>query len=238
MARTRVVTLSDGLDCEVRRLGIFELDGKGPELLGPFRYTFTLANGQEVEEEYNLYARTKPPKHPGVPEDEIVERSPEWWQLLEWQTYRAAVAHEQERLDAAAEFVEQVSTYIVEHALSPKDRDRVVTEEDWLTVTRAALVPEIKYENVADAFRKHFLAHFDGKEVFDALDEIEGGHGGYNALRLWEMEAMRPTGMTEEEWADLSHEERVRRVAAVALPKLMGSLEADRSVKEARRGST
>lgn len=234
---TTEVILSDGKPCRVRRLGIFELDGVGPALVGPFRYKFNLANGQEVEEEYDISNITRPPQHPGVPENEIEERSPQWWALLEWQTYKAAVEHERKRVASVNEYVRTVSAYIAKHAISELDRQRIVDDADWQAVYEVALVPQITVERLRQAFDIHFGAHFKGEEIFDALQRIERGHGGYDSIRASEIQVMQSLGMTETQWSGLSIEERTRHVAARMLPKFMESLESDQSIKEARRRS-
>jgi hypothetical protein len=232
---TTEVILSDGKPCRVRRLGIFELDGVGPALVGPFRYTFKLANGQEVEEEYDISSITRPPQHPGVPEHEIEERSPQWWALLEWQTYKSAVEHERKRIESINEYVRAVSAHIARHAVSETDRKRVIDSADWQAIYEAALVPQITVERLRRAFDIHFGAHFKGEDIFDALQKIERGHGGYDSIRATEIQIMQKMGMTEAQWAELSIEERTRHVAARMLPKLVENLESDQSIKEARR---
>jgi len=230
------VVLSDGQPCSVRRLGIFELDPVLPKLIGPFRYTFTLANGQVVEEEYDISRITVPPAHPGVPEHEIVERSPQWWALLEWQTYKAAVEHERNRLQSVTSYVTEVSGYIASTCLSEEDRRRVVDLEDWKLVYHSALVPQLTPEILAKTFAENFRAAFGGLEIFEALSKAKKGSGGYDAIRAWEIQAMSAFGYkTEEEWSDLSLEERARKVAAINLPKIMETLEADKASKEMDR---
>jgi hypothetical protein len=227
------VVLSDGQPCIVRRLGIFELDNVTTELVGPFKYKFKLANGQEVEEEYDISRISTPPAHPGVPENEIVERSPQWWALLEWQTYKAAVEHERNRLQSVTSYVEEVSGYIASSCLSREDRDRVVDLSDWKLIYNAALVPQLTPEILAEAFKKHFNASFDKMSLFDALSRTQKGSGVYDAIKAWEIQAMAAFGyMTEEAWADLSLEERARKVAAINLPKIMESLESDKARRE------
>lgn len=237
--KTRVY-LSDGEPCEVTRLGIFDLDGVGPDLPGPFRYTYELSNGQLVESPYDISARSTAPRHPGIPEDQIVKHTPEWWQLLEFETYQAALAYEVNiRLPATIQYIQEVSAYIVHHALSALDVRRIQTEEDYDLVYQYALVPQVTKELLAQVFKDHFGAKFDDKEIFEALerlrrDDDEGGK--YDVFRLWEHEAMAKFSYrTEEEWADLPLIERVRKVASIGLPKLMESLESDRAMKEARK---
>lgn len=230
---TTEITLSDGKPCQVRRLGIFDMDGVGPELAGPFAYTMTLANGEEIQDYYDPSQYSNPPQPPEF-DGEIVEHSPAWWQLLEWETYKAAIAHEvNERTPSTINYVMEVSAYIVDQVLDREDRKRIVTEEDWVKVVEAALVPPITREVLAEAFRKHFAAQYDGQDVLDAIQRIEGGRGGYDALRVWEINAMG--SLSEAEWASRPLGERARRVAAKALPKLIETLEVDRSIKEQKR---
>lgn len=232
MAST-TVQLSDGQPCKVRRLGIFELDVVGPTLVGPFTYKFRLANGEEVETPYDLSKITNPPSHPGVPESEIVENTPQYHALLEWQTYKAAVQHEQKRLSSVIEYVLEVSQYIVKHALTLEDSRRILDDADWLSVYEAALVPQLTYEVLAQTFRDHFSAHYEGKEILDAMRRLESGHGAYDSLRTWEIQAMLSMQMSEAQWSDVPLDERARKVAAMQLPKLIEALERDRHAKDA-----
>ena len=110
MAVVTVIQFSDGEPCDVRRLGIFELYGVGPTMVGPFTYTFTLASGQEVEDTYPLERITRAPEHPGIPEDQIVKGTPAWHALLDWQTFKMAVAHERKRIESMIEYVYAVSS--------------------------------------------------------------------------------------------------------------------------------
>ena len=227
------VTLSDGLPCTVQRLGIFDMDMMGSvDPIGPFIYTFTLANGQVVEDTYDLSKITKPPQHPGVPEDEIEENTPLWHQLLNHQTYKAAVAHEYKRVLGILEYVRNRALTIMERAVSEEDWPRVQTEEDWLKIEAVALVPQITPELIAEAFRVHFHAYFLGSEIFDAVERMKSGSGSFDGIRVWEINTMSAAGFTEEMWADLSLLERVRKVSAAQLPEIMKALETDKQMKE------
>lgn len=232
MATVTVVRLSDGEPCDVKRLGIFDMDNVGPGLLGPFVYTFTMANGQVVEEEYDLQRFTTPPQHPGVPENEIVDHSPTWYQLLEWQTYKSAILYEKKRIRSMIEYVMENSRHIVELALEEDDISRIQTDEDMLQIVEAAMVPQLTMEILADSFKRHFNAHFQGADIFDALKHTEQGSGGYDAIRVWEINTMTGMGFTEEIWADIPLAERARKVAANNLPKLLEALETDKRIKE------
>ncbi len=234
------VTLSDGEPCKVLRLSVFGLDGVGPELPGPFRYFYEIgiggSNPQRVEDSYDTSARSKPPKHPGIPREEIIPESPEWWDLLEFETYKAAVAYEViARLPTAIEYVRKVSKFIVDNCISPDDVIRIVTKEDFRKIYRAACVPQITRALLAESFKQHFGASFKEEEIFDAIQVLSKGSGKVDMLRQWEHDAMAKYGFrTEDEWADVSLEERVRKVAAIALPDMMKSLEVDDQVKKAK----
>jgi hypothetical protein len=133
------------------------------------------------------------------------------------------------------DYVYDTSRQIIETALHPDDWTRVETEEDYLTVQEAALVKQITPELLADVFRRYFHAHFQGQDIFDALDRVAPGHGGYDALRVWEINTMIDSGYDEEGWSNLDLLERGRKVAAKQLPKLLEALESDRQVKEMER---
>lgn len=231
------IELSDGKPCKVRKLSVFSLDGVGPELPGPFHYKHELSDGQVVESPYDPSARSIPPEHPGVPENEIVERSPTWWQLLEYETHKAALAYEVSvRLPGTIQYLREVSAYIANTCLSDEDRDRIQTREDWYKVYHAAVVPQITQTLLADAFKNHFNASFKQKEIFDAIKSLSGGYGKYDVFRRWEHDAMSEYGYkTEEEWSDLPLDERVRKVAKIALPSMMEALETDARIKEMER---
>ena len=229
---TTTITLSDGGPCEVKRLGIFDMDNVGPTLVGPFVYTVKMLDGQEVDVEYDLRKITRPPQHPGVPENEIDEGTPTWHALLDYQTYTMAVAHERKRLVSAVDIIMEQSRYVVDSSLSDEDIERILTREDYLGVLQAALVLELTPEVLADTFKNHFSAYFQGKEIFDAMDSIAPGSGGYAAIKVWEINTMTQHGYTEEEWANLSLAERARKVAASKLPDLLEALESDKQSKE------
>jgi len=228
------VILSDGKPCRVRQLGLFDLDGVGPELPGPFTYTYTLLNGREIEEVYPLEQISIPPVPPDVPSEGLVEGTPNWHAMIEWQTYKAAVVYERfVRQPALSDYIEEVSAYIARQALDSEDIERLYTVEDWDAILEAALVPQLTIELLAQTFMDTFSAQFAGEQVFEALKHVIKGSGEYDALRIWEHQAMAKFGYgTEEGWAGLSLSERARKTASVALPELMKSLESDLQYKE------
>ena len=234
------VILSDGEPCKVKRLSVFGLDGVGPDLPGPFRYQYEIGaggpNAQMVEDSYDTSARSVAPKHPGVPKSEIEPESPEWWDLLEFETYKAAIAYEViARLPTTIQFIRAVSAYVASNCISSEDVERVTTREDWGLIYKAACVPRVTKAMLAKTFKDHFSASFKEQEIFDAQAALSSGGGKIDLLRRWEHDAMIKYGFrTEDEWGDLSVEERTRKMAAVALPDMMKALEMDLQVKEAK----
>lgn len=154
-----VVTLSDGLPCKVRQLGLFELDNKGREVLGVYRYSLLLATGQIVDDEYDLRALDYTPTPPDKPANEIIPNSPEWFQLQEYETYRAALAHEKLRIESYEGYVEDIAHYVLENCIAPEDRNRIVEQEDWQKVYHAALVPQLTEEGLAQCLRDTFQGY-------------------------------------------------------------------------------
>ena len=235
------VELLDSQPCKVLRLSVFGLDGVGPDIPGPFRYQYKIGAGGEheqlVDDVYDTSARSTPPRHPGIPRDQIVQESPEWWQMLEFETYKAAVAYEViARLPASIELVRAISAFIASYCLHPDDRDRVFSDEDWIRIYRAAVVPAVTQGLIAQAFKDNFSASYETKEIFDAIDRLSEGKGKTDVLRQWEFDAMAKFGFkTEEEWANLELPERVRKTASIALPKLMESLASHDALEEAKR---
>jgi len=234
MAETTVI-LSDGKPCVVRRLGIFDLDGQGPEVSGPFRYTMTLLSGREVEDFYDPGARSVPPVKPEVDKDDLKEGSPQWYAWLEWETYKAAIAHEyMNRIPSIFAFVKGISGFIAITAISEEDRHRIITEEDWDKIREVALVPEVTWDMVTAVFKNTFSATYNDMEIDEARKYItHHSPGKADPIRQAEIEAMAKFGFrTEEEWASISLSERTRKIASVMLPKFMEGLEADRIQKE------
>jgi len=151
---------SDGLSAKVKVLGLYHLDGIGPDLPGPYVYEVKMANGEVYKIEYDLAAVTEPPEKPETPLDDVVENSAEWWAWKEYLTYQAAVAHEKEGLELLREKITAVFQTIWRDAVPEDLRPRIVTEEDWAAVIAHALVKPLRREDIADALRLHFPRYF------------------------------------------------------------------------------
>lgn len=143
------ITLSDNQPCKVRQLGLFELDGKGREVLGPYRYTMLSATGGIIEDTYDLRALDEIPQPPDRPLEEIKQGTDEHFALLEYDTYQAALAHEKVRIESYHGYAADITGYILANCLEEADRQRVVSEDDWQAVYHAALIPELTMEVIA-----------------------------------------------------------------------------------------
>lgn len=151
-----VVPLSGNHLILVRKLGLFELDNKGNDILPPYRYQILMATGQILEDEYNLDAIKEPPKPPDIPAEDIEPNSWEFAQLREYETYLAAIAHEKERIKSYEARIESVAKYILDHCVSKDDQQYIVEVQDWQLVYQAALTPGLTEEDIADTLRNTF----------------------------------------------------------------------------------
>jgi hypothetical protein len=150
-----LVILSDGLTCKVRRLGLFELDGCGREVLGPYRYTLLSAMGVFLEDEYVI--PTDPADIPIKPDKPINELTPEeQTQLREYETYVAALSHEKFRIASYEDRVNDIAEYILNSCLDPADRNRIVMQEDWERIYQAAVAEELTAEVIRDTLSNCF----------------------------------------------------------------------------------
>lgn len=154
MAFYKTVTLSGGESCRVRQLSLFELDNKARQIIGPYKYSILLATGQVVESEYDLRALEAIPVKPDKPALEIENGSPEWYQLQEYETYLAAMAHEQTRIESYEGYVNDIAEYILSRCV--EDSSVILNDDDWQKVYQAALVPQLTEEGISDTLRVTF----------------------------------------------------------------------------------
>ncbi len=239
------VELESGVTVLVRRLGLFELEGKGPALIGPFLYEYELPGGQKVMAEYDLLSVTTPPEPPSIPEEEVEPRSELYWRWIEYHTYQAALRHEGRRQESLAAHLTWVSTYIRDNCLRPQDVAQVLTPEDWLRVHRAALVPQVDRALLADVFQRVYQAEYDGEPLLEAMDRLKPGSGSYEVIRSWEVQLQIEMGLSETAYLDLPLEERAVKIAAVQIPRIIESLtmederrrlERERAQEKVKRG--
>ena len=226
------VVLSDGKECHVTTLGIFELDSIPLPNLGPFTYEMEMVTGDMKEVELDLSKFDELPEKPDIPESEIVEGTPAWYKLRTWQLVQAALTHNRLRIEEAHEYAEQVLNLILDRCVVEEDVYRIKTIEDFRKISWDALVPPLSREMLANTLRTSFNATFNDEQIFDAMDSASGGMGSYNAVRLWENQLANVLGLQDWEYAQIPLEERSRRVCAMKLSDWLEFLEFDRRRKK------
>lgn len=231
------VVLSDGKPCRIRPLGIFELDNVAPsEKLGPYFYEFKLLDGSTAKAYYDLSALDAPPPIPTVPKEEAERGSQAYVAWIERETYEAAVAHQVNQNLVMERYNNAVLQYILDHGLANRsDSTRIVLPEDWQKVYEAALVPEVDEYILADVLERNFKAEYNGMGVLDALQHVDGGAGGYLAVKKWESELMLRLQLSEAEYSQIPVMERARQIVAMKMDDWFSVLESDRISKEMAR---
>ena len=152
----KTVTLSDGQECRVRVLGLFEirkvaLDGEP----GPFFEVIdNTVSGEIIKELY--VPPDPPPTKPEVPREEAREKSPLWWAWFEYEKYQEYLLHLQEQKRIADQYYDDCADYIMANCLAPADQDRIVEQEDWDKVEKTASVPTVGREDITAALGRVF----------------------------------------------------------------------------------
>jgi hypothetical protein len=223
------VELSDGKPCQVRQLGLFELDfNLSPPQRPRFTYELESITGKTYDVEFLVENFDTPPVKPDVPEHEIEKGSDAWYLLREWQLYQAALHYEKERMREIAQYQQDTVFYILNKCLSPEDVDRIVTDDDWLKVHRAALVAPVTMTALRRCLRDVYQATYHNKEIFEALAESESGGGQIDAIKKWENELMIAMGLTEEQYCLMPVQERIMKIIAHKFDDWVGHLEIDK----------
>lgn len=230
--------LSDGQPYQVLRpLGLFELDGLGPDIPGPYRYSILTYTGVVYEVEY------QPSDTPPVKPDEVEPEagSPAWHQLREWDTHQAYLAHEVMRNRAIEQWLNNCAGHILASCLDETTRLRLVEPEDYQKIYARVCVPRLTLDDIAAVLRHTFRANFDGLDILDAMWKLEPGLAKLNPVALWESQLLNELGLVtpeqEAEYAHLPVMTRARKVAAFKLADWLGALEADRVQREMKRGN-
>lgn len=209
------------------------MDDIPKEIPGVYTYTVHLLGGGEYEMVYNIQAAIEdPPKKPDKPLEEAEAGYPEFYQWQEWLRFQEAIAHQAKMYEGYADYCEQVSIYIRENCLE----EGLVVEiaDDWEIVYNAALCPQVSLDDVKFAMAHNFGARWAGRELLDAMGDIEGGLGEYVSTKVWESSLMIKLSETEVAYTERSVKERARMIAALKIPEFFGILETDRAIKEAR----
>lgn len=230
------VTFADGYTSSVRPLGIFELDQIDRPSGRPFTYTMQFVDGETAEVELDPDDWDDPPEKPDTPRDEIEEESADWYALRDWQRFEAARSYRNQQFHGTLQFLEDVTAYVLEQSLDAEAIPHVQTSEDWEKVYRAALVPQLTKDLLAQTLRQTYEATWNEEEIFDALEKTSGGKGTVNAIRLWENKVMLEMQMSELQYASLDLHERARKVCALMIGKWLEHLEIDNFRKERNKG--
>ena len=221
------ITLSDNLPCEVKRLPLYILRNIGPKDPGEFSHKIKTLLGETFNQPYDLKSRLeKPPIQPPPDSDDT-------WAMTEWERFQAAIWHNQNRFELAEQRAENEAAFILDTCLSPEDRARVVTVEDYDAVYHAAMCPEVSREDIAQVLRDFYQADFDGLDILDQVfNASKGGSGGYIPTRKWEAQLQRELRLSLEEYSRIPVSERARMIAEMRLDDWLGSLEMDKMRRE------
>lgn len=228
--------MSNGQKAKVRRLGLFEIDDIPKDIPSPYTYTVHLLGGDDFEMTYDIEAALEtPPEKPSIPIEEAVAGEPEYYQWQDYLRYQEAIAHQAKMYEGYAEYCERITVYVRKNCLP--DDVAIETVDDWETIYNAALCPQVSIDDIKQAMSHNFGARWAGKEIFDALANVEGGMGEYISTRVWDTELMVRLGETEEAFSERSIKSRARMIAALKIPQFFSILETDKSIKEARSKS-
>jgi hypothetical protein len=236
------VILSDGDPCQVRGLGLFELEQVGPEIPGPYTYDILTVTGVIYRVEYDLKKNLeRPPQKPvDEPPDNLNPASPEWAAWNEWDHFQAAIAHERARFDVIEEYLTNVAAYITEHCLETADQARLVEPEDYRAVYAAALVPRLTLDDIEKAL-KSYRATYKGDSVLQAIFAMKGTNSGSRAdvIQLWEAELMNSLGIADPEaeaaYAQLPVFQRARKLVAHKLPDWFDALGMEAAARKGKK---
>lgn len=217
----------------MRRLGLFEIDDIPKDIPGPYSYTVHLLGGDDYEMPYDIEsAMETPPEEPSIPLEEAIAGEPEYYDWQNWLRHQEALAHQAKIYEAYALYCERVAQYIRENCL--EEGLVIDNPDDWALVYNAALCPQVTQADIQAAMSQTFGARWAGKELFDALEHVEGGLGEYISSKVWETELMIRLGETESAYTERGVKERARLIAALKIPQFFSILESDKAIKEAR----
>lgn len=154
----KTVTLSDGGPCEVRVLGLYELDAVAFDDPGEFEYDYQISSltNQITKKRYTLRDFDPGgPERPTVPKELCTGDSYEdEWERARWDSYdlyQAVLQRRYEQIEASERHAHDVGRYVIRECLAEGDRGRVRLPGDLEAVMGAALVAEETAEDLARA---------------------------------------------------------------------------------------
>lgn len=163
--------LSDGQPVEVRRLKFLELEDQVPYLdPGPYIHTYVIDDYPQPVA-YTLDDYEEIPRRPDRPFSEATEGDGLYERWLQFRLYRAVLTHERNRIDTRETYHVDCAHYIMRTCLSPEDRERIVTPDDYIVLYHLALCPEITEEDIMAILASTFQGYLEGAAVMDLAQE-------------------------------------------------------------------
>lgn len=152
----KAVILSDGEECTVRVLGLFELDDHaiGLNPLGVFMEEISTVGGKVIRRQY--IPPDMPPFEPQMPRDKVKRGSPEWNDWEEFDLYSAYIDHRKTDAAIISLYLVEVKNHILARCLAEDDRQRLVEPADWQSVQMIALSAQLTEEDLAAALALTF----------------------------------------------------------------------------------
>jgi hypothetical protein len=136
----KTVTLSDGDPCEVRVLGLYELDSVPFDDPGEFEYDYQISESQVTKKRYTLRDWDEVPKEPTKPKESCETDSYEWAMWNAYDLYQAVLQRHYEQIKASEAHAHDVGRYVIRECLAESDRGRVLTPGDLDLICAAAMV--------------------------------------------------------------------------------------------------
>lgn len=165
--------LSDDGPILVRRLYFLELDEKVPfQDIGPYIYTYIIDGGKEQHVAYGLEHFQVVPGEPNTPFEKATGPETEEFALwAQYNLYQAILLHEDRRHQARESHLVDIAKYILSTCISKEDWLRVVTPEDFGTVYRQALCPEVGEEDIIAVLADTFQGYLEGTIFVEQLSK-------------------------------------------------------------------
>lgn len=223
----RTVVLSDGGNCEVRILSLFETRDIPIDWDEPFTYEIVSHTGRAYTVKFPFHEYKEEPKKPDTPRHEVVEKTKAYDDWRTWELYQAAKLHYQEMERRLRRYLDAVTDRILSSCIGKEDVKRIITLDDIEKVRQAALTRPVSKEVLQSVLKNHYNASFDGDDVLEQLfaDGGDDDGGRYAAIMSWEVKLMNSLGLSPEEYSFLPVAERALRICAENLSSWMESLE-------------
>lgn len=171
----KTVTLSDGDPCEVRVLGLYELDSVPIGDIEDFKYDYQISESQVTKKTYTLRDWTEAPQKPDTPKELCEAGSLGWAMWNAWDLYEAVLQRRYEQIEAAERHAHEVGRYVIRECLAEGDRGRVRLPGDLEVILQAALVEELTLAEVGAALAITFSGFMGWSVDFAGARSSAGG---------------------------------------------------------------